>query len=179
MRVVTEYNAETLIPLLLIPCAFHAADKRLRDRIKATAITLTLIYITLELKHLTAATENAYPPNHRINKWEMEAAEWMRHNTPPESTVYYTGEVPATIWKWFNAISDRRVVDVTKEGIYFEGVKLKTIKPDYIIFDYNHMFIPPETRNQHSLNMFNSEQKLANITEEVHSNEYTAIKKIL
>jgi hypothetical protein len=87
------------------------------------------------------------------------------------------GEVPGRSQKWFNALSDRKVVDVRPDGVYFEKVKTNLSRIDYVVYDYNGEFLKPKDRNANSLRLRALEMESANASVEVYANDYVAIRK--
>jgi asparagine N-glycosylation enzyme membrane subunit Stt3 len=177
-RVITHHHIEILVPALFVPCAYSIGRKKYGAIMRALIISLTLLYIISQSHSLVPLSSRVYPPETRLSSYGLEAALWMRENTPEVSTIKYLGALPDLNLKWFNAVSDRRIVDFRDDGSYYERVRIDVVKPDYIIFDYSTNFIKPGERNMHTIRMMDLERRMSNLTgEEVFVNDYIAVKK--
>ena len=93
-----------------------------------------------------ASLNGAYPYPYRPNPAQIEAAEWLRLHTKPESNIATDGVIIDKTVRWIRTIAQRNVYESYKREKW--SVHYGNLTNNYYFVDYNDLIL---TRNEEGI----------------------------
>lgn len=128
-----------IIGLGIIPEFIEKLIPRTKNIVKYGLIAV-LVYLALSSIGVAAYDQlvKAYKaPPMRISDAQVEAADWLKENTPENAEMFYLGPYVYSKKKWIRAVAQRKIYFTVGEGV--RELSKVNMSKDYFIVDYTDL----------------------------------------